>query len=246
MSSKDIILVHGYRGSPAGLAEIGEHLKAAGFNVHIPDIPPFGNSMPMESYTANSYADFLANFIRENRLEAPILIGHSMGSLIVSATAEKYPELLAEKLVLMAPISTKPPRPIAILSPLVTALPRGIVDVTTTAFTMVPNGLKTTKKTMKLTRTSSKNFTSKNDVKLAGDFSTTHAISDFNFQKNVLFLAGAHDHLISRKNTTTLSAEFSERMPVKTVFIPGTGHLLNYEKPAETAKEIIKFIEELS
>ena len=108
---------------------------------------------------------------------------------------------------------------------------------------MVPNGLETTKKTMRLTREASKQYTSKADVKLAGEFSSNHAISDFNFKKNTLFLAGVRDHLISRKNTQALADKFGEKMPTKTVFIPGTGHLLNYERPEETAAEIIKFLE---
>ena len=241
--SKNLVLIHGYRGSPAGLAEIGEVLKKVGFNVFSPDIPPFGNSKPLKSYTRNSYADYIANYIEENKILKPILIGHSMGSLVAAATAEKYPGLLGDKIIFLAPISTKPPRPIAILNPLVTTLPRGFVDVTTTAFNMVPNGLETTKKTMRLTRESSKNFTSKNDVKLAGIFSIENALPEFKFNKNTLFLAGEKDHLISRKYTQNLADKLSKKMPTKTTFIPGTGHLLNYEKPEETAEEIIKFIE---
>lgn len=236
---EDIILIHGYRGSPAGLAEIGKILEKAGHRVFIPSIPPFADSKPLKEYTKDSYADFVSSYIDENQLKNPILIGHSMGSLIAAATAEKYPEKLNQKLIFLAPISTKPPRPIAILNPLATAFPRGVVDVTTTAFNMVPNGLETTKKTMRLTREASKQFTSKKDVKLAGVFSINHAISSFSFDKNALFLAGAKDHLISRKRTEALANELGQ----KTAFIPGTGHLLNYEKPEETAREIIKFLE---
>ena len=235
----DVVLIHGYRGSPAGLAEIGKSLEKSGYRVFIPSIPPFANSEPLKAYTKDSYADFIADFITKKRLEKPVLIGHSMGSLIAAATAEKYPEKLNSKLVFLAPISTKPPRPIAILNPLATAFPRSVVDVTTTAFNMVPNGLETAKKTMRLTREASKQFVSKKDVNLAGIFSINHSISSFNFNKNALFLAGAKDHLISRKRTEALAKELGQ----KTAFIPGTGHLLNYEKPRETTKEIIKFLE---
>jgi len=235
----DVVLIHGYRGSPAGLAEIGKVLESAGHRVFIPSIPPFANSKPLEDYTKDSYADFISNYIDENQIKNPVLIGHSMGSLIAAATAEKYPEKLNSKLVFLAPISTKPPRPIAILNPLATAFPRSVVDVTTTAFNMVPNGLKTAKKTMRLTREASKQFASKKDVKSAGIFSISHSISSFNFHKNALFLAGAKDHLISRKHTESLANKLGQ----KTAFIPGTGHLLNYEKPKETADEIIKFLE---
>lgn len=240
----NIVLIHGYRGNPAGLGEIGGFLERAGYKVYLPDVPPFGNSEPLLAYTKDTYAEYIADFIKKHKILKPTLVGHSMGSLVAAATAEKYPGLLGEKLIFLAPISTKPPRPIAILNPLVTALPRGVVDVTTTAFNMVPNGLEATKKTIRLTREASKQYTSKNDVKLAGDFSVKNAIPSFDFKKNTLFLAGKHDHLISRKRTENLAKELSKKMRTKAVFIPGTGHLLNYEKPEKTAAEIIKFLEE--
>lgn len=240
---ENIILIHGYRGSPAGLGEIKNILEKAEYKVYSPDIPPFGDSSPLKSYDRDAYAEFIADYIKTNKIKKPVLVGHSMGSLVAAATAEKYPELLNDKLIFLAPISTTPPRPIAILNPLVATLPRGVVDVTTTAFNMVPNGLETTKKTMRLTREASKNFTSKNDVKLAGDFSIKNAIPSFNFKKYTLFLAGEKDHLIPRKRTEALADELSHKMKTKTAFIPGTGHLLNYERPEETASEIIKFLE---
>lgn len=240
---EDIILLHGYRGGPSGLQEIGSVLEASGYKTYLPSVPPFGDSSPLKTYDSDSYADFVANFIEQNNLKKPVIIGHSMGSMVAAATAEKYPELINDKLVFLSPISNKPPRPIAVLNPLVTVLPHGFVDVTTTAYNMIPNGLETTKKTMRLTREASRKYTTKEDVKLAGDFSIKNAISTFKFKKNVIFIAGMHDHLISKKHTKLLVEELSKDMPAKAVFIPGTGHLLNYERPKETAAEIIKFLE---
>lgn len=61
---EDVILIHGYRGSPAGLAEIGKVLESAGHRVFIPSIPPFANSKPLEDYTKDSYADFISAYIK--------------------------------------------------------------------------------------------------------------------------------------------------------------------------------------
>ena len=240
---KDIILLHGYRGGPAGLREISNILEKAGYRTHLPSVPPFGDSSPLKTYDRDSYADFVAHFIKDNDLRKPIIIGHSMGSMVAAATAEKYPELIDDRLIFLSPISNKPPRPIAILNPLVTVLPHGFVDITTTAYNIIPNGLETAKKTLRLTREVSKKYTTKEDVKLAGDFSIKNAIPTFRFKKNVLFIAGAHDHLISKKHTRALVKNLSKTMPARAVFIPGTGHLLNYERPVETANEIIKFLE---
>lgn len=240
---ENIIMLHGYRGGPAGLMEISGILEKAGYRTFLPSVPPFGTSSPLKSYDRDSYADFVANFIKQNNLKKPIIIGHSMGSMVAAATAEKYPDLINEKLIFLSPISAKPPRPIAVLNPLITVLPHGFVDVTTTAYNMIPNGLETAKKTMRLTREVSKKYTTREDVKLAGEFSINNAIPTFNFKKNALFIAGVHDHLVSKKHTKSLVEKLGKKMPAKAVFIPGTGHLLNYEKPKEVASEIIKFLE---
>lgn len=236
---KDIILLHGYRGGPAGLREISAELEKAGYKTYLPSVPPFGDSSPLKSYDRDTYADFVADFIKKNKLQKPIIIGHSMGSMVAAATAEKYPNLIADKIIFLSPISNTPPRPIATLNPLITILPRGLVDVTTTAYIMIPNGLETAKKTIRLTREVSKKYTTKDDVKLAGEFSIKNAIPSFNFKKDALFIAGKHDHLISPKHTKALA----EKLKAKAVFIPGTGHILNYEKPKEVAAEILKFLE---
>lgn len=239
----DIILLHGYRGGPSGLKEISIDLEKAGYKTHLPSVPPFGDSSPLKSYDRDNYADFVADFIKKNNLQKPIIIGHSMGSMVAAATAEKYPDLINDKLIFLSPISNTPPRPIAALNPLITVLPHGFVDVTTTAYNMIPNGLETAKKTMRLTREVSKKYTTIDDVKLAGEFSIKNAVPSFNFKKNVLFIAGKHDHLISPKHTKALAEKLGKKMKSKAIFIPGTGHLLNYEKPHETASEIIKFLE---
>lgn len=239
----EILLIHGFRGNPSGLAEIGAHLTYQGYKVSNPSIPPFGESKALERYDKAEYADFIANYIKENGLKKPILVGHSMGSLVASATAEKYPELINDKLILLAPIAAKPARPIAILNPLAVHVPRRLIDDGTTLYLMIRQDRATTKKTFKLTHAASKLYTSKRDVVEAGRFSCKYEIGDFNFTKNLLLLGGAKDHLVNRKKVQKLAEKFSAKMPVKTVFIQKTGHLLNYEKPIETATEIIKFIE---
>ena len=107
----DVILVHGFRGSPLGLKTIADDLHQAGFTVHLPAVPPFAGSPALEKYTPHAYADFLAHYIREHQLSRPILVGHSMGSVVVSATAKFHPELINSKLILLSPISTKPAKP---------------------------------------------------------------------------------------------------------------------------------------
>lgn len=133
-----IVLVHGFRGSPLGLEAIAQILRQAGYQVHIPAIPPFAGAGELSSYQAKDYADFLARYIRDQNLSRPILIGHSMGSIVVSATAKFYPQLINHKLVLLSPISTKTAKPFALISPLAAIVPRRIVDYITTRYLLYP------------------------------------------------------------------------------------------------------------
>lgn len=234
-----LLFIHGFRGSHEGLIDVAIWLVDSGYECYYPDIPPFGpEATDLSSYDANSYADFIADYIRKNNLKKPVLIGHSMGSLIASATAEKYPELIAEKLILMAPISEKPPRPIAALQPLVTILPNKLVDYLTTKYLFIPRDHDALKETLEITHRCSKYYTKKPSVRASAKFSAAHKISDFNFKKDTLLLAGEKDRLISRKKTEALA----KKLNAKAKFIKGAGHLLNYEKPKEAALAIKKFL----
>ena len=105
MSSRkpSLVLVHGYRGAPIGLKTIAEQLEEAGYEVYVPAIPPFGGATLGHTYDAKSYADYLAKYIKSKSLDHPVLIGHSMGSIIVAATAHFHPDLINQKIIFLSP-----------------------------------------------------------------------------------------------------------------------------------------------
>lgn len=234
-----VILVHGFRGSPLGLEAIAEKLRQAGFEVHIPAVPPFAGSPTLSQYKPREYADFLADYIRKHRLSRPILVGHSMGSVVVSATAKFHPELVHKKLILLSPISTKPARPFALISPLAAIVPRPVVDYLTTRFLFVPKDRELFKQTMEITHACSEDQPpTRSAIAAATRFSTDYCIYDFLPQQDTLIIAGAKDRLISQKPTRALA----EKIQAQLQFIPNSGHLHNYERPHETAQLILDFI----
>ncbi len=240
MKKPPIIFVHGFRGSHAGLAEITTYLPE--FKTYVPDIPPFGNSKPLDEYSVESYTNFLKNYIKNNGIKNPILIGHSMGSIIVAAMASKYPELINEKVVLLAPISQKPDKFFSKIQPLSVILPTKVVDRITTDFLYVPQkDRKIYKKTLKTTHECSKNYTSKKDVLKSAKFSTKHSIDDFKIDKKILFLSGSKDRLIKKQKTVAAARKYPN---AKLVFLEKTGHLLNYEAPEKVASIIKDFLSE--
>lgn len=232
-----LIFIHGLRGSSLGLAEIASHFPD--YKVFSPDLPPFGKSRPLNSYTADTYAKFIADFITAHQLDRPILIGHSMGSIITAATATKYPHLINQKLIFLSPISTKPSKFFATLQPLSVILPSHLVDYISTRFLFIPRDKKLFKDALQLTHQCAKTYLPRRHIYKSVNFSAKNCISDFAFKNESILIAGEHDRLIPQHKTSSLA----KKRGFKTIFIPDSGHLINYEVPAEVATAIRDFIE---
>lgn len=234
-----IILVHGFRGSPIGLQSIGKFLQKAGYQVFTPPIPPFGGAEDIIEYTPKTYADYLARFAHKKHLQKPILIGHSMGSIIAAATLYFYPNVFNHQAVLLSPISARTAKPFRLVAPLSALTPKGVVDYITTRFLFVPHNHSLFRETLQIThRCSNDQAPSKNKVMAAAKFSTKYAVGDFRPRKKILLLAGEKDRLIHKSQTQKLAQELAAEV----IFLPNTGHLHNYEQPEETARAIINFL----
>lgn len=258
-----LVLLHGLFGSPLGLAEIAQDLRDAGYRVFVPAIPPFAGSETAwdEQLKATQlpidqrYADYLRTYLQLNQIKNPVLIGHSMGTLVATSFVRHYPELSNQKLILLSPISRSPNFFIAKVSGLAAYLPPKLIDWVTTRFLIIARGRKNFRKIIAQVHACSLDHRpSRKYIKEATKFSTIYNITknllninstDRKFQ--VLLLAGKQDRLVPWA-TTQQAAKQLNQFPGQTfacecISLPETGHLHNYEKPHETAREIIKFLE---
>ena len=97
-----LIMIHGFRGTHHGLLLIAKKLK--GYNIIIPDLPGFGKGPKLKTYDLDSYVTWLHEFItKHSNGTRPVLLGHSFGSIICAAYAQKYPDTLTQ-LILVNPI----------------------------------------------------------------------------------------------------------------------------------------------
>lgn len=243
-AKQPLILIHGFRGAPSGLAEVAAILEKAGYETFLPKIPPFAGANELFDYNPHTYADYIAGYIYENQLERPVLIGHSMGSVIATATAHLHPDLINDRVILMSPISKRPPLGIRTISPLSAYLPSRIIDYTSTRFLFVPRDPELFSQIMHRTSACSQaSRPSKKATIKATRFSTSFSVADFStqdLQKHFLVIAGEQDRLIKREATEKIARDLN----ATTVFLPGTGHLHNYEQPQETAQAILDFLDE--
>ena len=242
MKKKPVLLfIHGFRGNHLGLKDTMEFLRAKGYECYAPDVPPAYNTQreklpELSEHTADGYAKWMADYILEKKLDHPILVGHSMGSIICAATAEKYPELINEKIFFLSPICVTPPKFICNLAPLSAILPTNWIAYITTKYLIVPKDKQTFKDILAVTRKCAEKFTSKKDSGRAAKFSISFAISDFNFDKKCVFIAGESDKLNSQEQIRKVAKKFGATPN----FLKNSGHLINYECPVILAETIEK------
>lgn len=90
-NGRDVILLHGWGQNMAMMANIETHLSPF-FSVWNLDFPGFGESdVVPTAWSVEDYTDFLRDFVTENGIEEPILIGHSFGCRVAIRYAVRYP-----------------------------------------------------------------------------------------------------------------------------------------------------------
>ncbi len=102
-----ILLVHGLAGDHTFMTPQFEHYRSTHRVVSM-DLRGHGQSeKPQQEYTIAGFADDLAWLCRELGIYKPVLIGHSLGGMIVLDLAARYPEVPAAMVALDATIVTQ-------------------------------------------------------------------------------------------------------------------------------------------
>ncbi|MEH2464727.1 alpha/beta fold hydrolase [Nostoc sp.] len=92
------ILIHGAWQGGWCWNKVATLLEQAGHNVIAPDLPSHGNDQtPISEVTLQSYVDRVYEILK-TQAEPVILVGHSMGGIVITQAAEYYPDKI-EKLV---------------------------------------------------------------------------------------------------------------------------------------------------
>jgi pimeloyl-ACP methyl ester carboxylesterase len=96
------VLVHGIGVSSRYFHPLAAELSRTG-RVFLVDLPGYGAAPdPRRDVSLADHAAVLAGFLREADLRSPVIVGHSMGTQVVSVLAQRHPEV-TENVVMMAP-----------------------------------------------------------------------------------------------------------------------------------------------
>lgn len=259
-----IVLVHGFRGDHHGLEPIAARLT--GSRVVVPDLPGFGGSEPLHGvHGIDAYAAWLHAFLAalgpSRRL---VLLGHSFGSIVVSAMLAGRTTLPSkrrpDRVVLVNPIGApalKGPRAVftrlAILYyRLAAVLPEAL------GFALLRNRtiVRLMSEAMAKTRDAPLRrwihgqharyfsaFANRAVVLEAFRASVSHDVSEYaaRIPEPTLLIAADRDDITPLAAQRRLQALFPDaRLHV----VEGVGHLVHYEAPDEAADLIRAFVDE--
>ena len=244
-----IILIHGLRGDHHGLQKIAQRLSRQ-FTVIAPDLPGSGVAPALKEHNLEGYILWLHQFCRRQP-QKPYILGHSMGSIIVSHFVAQYPDDVQSKMVLLAPIfRSKVATRISkmnyyLLSIILAPLPSGPKHrlLASRPVSYCISHFLTYDKTQQkhidqLHYQYSGRFASAQSL-LADTKISMSKTTIFPPNKEILICFGLHDRL----SPVRLARRKVENLDNVTYYeISNAGHLLNYEQPTAVARIITEFI----
>ncbi len=96
-----VLMLHGLVVSSSYFRPVAHHLDQQ-FSLYIPDLPGFGRSTAGDVRDLDGMVETLVAWMDVHRLEAPVVVGNSLGCQVATMLATRYPERVAA-LAMVAP-----------------------------------------------------------------------------------------------------------------------------------------------
>lgn len=104
---QNLIILPGWGDNRKTFYNIIDNLKDE-FSIYIFDYPGFGKSpLPKQDLTIYNYAEIIIEFMKQNKIKNPIVIGHSFGGRII-VTMSGYYNINFKKIILISSAGIKP------------------------------------------------------------------------------------------------------------------------------------------
>jgi len=252
-----LVLVHGFRGDHHGLEPVVAHL--AGVRILSPDLPGFGRSSPLvgHRHDIDGYRAWLDDLLRQLDVRgSAVLLGHSFGSIVVSAAvAHGTP---TPRLILVNPIGAPAlSGPRGVLTRAAVLFYRaGAALPSRLGFAVLRSRLVTRIMSVSMAKTRDRDlrrwihaehdryfsgFATRDMLLEAFRASVSHDVSEFAADVPVptLLVAAVDDDITPIARQRELVRLFPDAQLVE---IADVGHLIHYETPAAAAAAIFEFL----
>jgi len=251
-----VVIAHGYRGEHHGLEPVIAQFRGVRFIGA--DMPGFGESGELDAgHSIDSYAHWLAEFMKQLDVEDAVVIGHSFGS-IISSYAIAHGLIAPPKLVLINPIAAPALQgPSAFLTRLTMAFYRIALKLPErVGYWQLSNWAVIRGMSVKLAETRDKQlrrwihdqhhtyfgrFASRQSVVDSFEASISYTVLDFaeKITLPTILIGAEKDPITAVKHLHALA----DLMPnAELHVIPGVGHLIHYEVPRIAAELVRDFI----
>ncbi len=239
-----IVILHGVFGSCDNWLTVSKGLAETN-KVYLLDARNHGQSPHSEDFNYNVMAHDLYTFIKEQHLDKPIIVGHSMGGKTVMKFASLFPNDYSKMVVVDISPKFYPPHHQTILEGL-SAIPIDTLKSRQEAddiFKQYEPAIGVRQFLLKnLYRNEQNGFSWRmNFDVIKAKIETIGEALDENVKidKPTLFIRGANSSYIKDADAVLINKLFSHNTIVT---IEGAGHWVQAEKPAEFLEEIRKFI----
>ncbi|WP_051297604.1 alpha/beta fold hydrolase [Brevibacterium album] len=264
-AARPVLLIHGFRGDHHGLSLIAHELR--GHDAFVPDLPGFGRTPPPpEGLSLDFYAAHIAALARsltETTGSAPLLVGHSFGSILAAHALARQPDI-SPGLGLLSPIVVPALQGSAgfltQLTRLYYAVGRALPERAGSALLAHPLIVRAMSEVMATTRDRRlrayihhqhalhfSDYADRAALAQAYEVSIRHTVAEAapglaQAHRPVLLVAGDADLIAPVTAARDLRTELSDSgLDVSLTELPGAGHLIHYERPAETAAALASF-----
>jgi esterase len=242
---KPLVILHGVFGSSDNLFIVSKYLAEQNLAVYILDARNHGQSPKSPEHNYEVMADDLSEFIEDEKLVNPIILGHSMGGKTVLQYAQKYNNY--EKLIIVD-IAPK-------------FYPTHHENIILGLNAIPINEIKSRKEAEDIfakyvSNVGERLFILKNIYRTDDDFAWRinipvlskeihyigeEIVSDKIVEKPVLFIRGSESGYINNADEKDISKNY---IHAKFVTIEGANHWVHATKPKEFIEAVLKFISE--
>lgn len=257
-SRRPVIMIHGFRGDHHGMDLIAQAITDR--DVIVPDLPGFGEAPPLAGgLSLQNYEHFIVELVSTVESQwgvAPIIIGHSFGSILVAHTIADHPGI-ADELVLINPITSPALEGSARL---MTALTRLYYHLGARLPERIGQGLlahplvvRAMSEVMATTKDRGlrryihdqhakyfSTFSDRSSLAEAFEISVSHTVTEVAeaLTMPTLVIAGTEDLIAPIAVTRDFASRLGEAAVVE---LSSVGHLVHYERPEEAASAIMDF-----